>query len=47
MALQQGCAGKVDNQRRLCAYPQHAVYVGPSGGQNDAANWVEKNFACR
>jgi feruloyl esterase len=40
-------AGKVDNQRRLCAYPQHAVYVGPTGGQNDPANWVEKNFACR
>jgi feruloyl esterase len=39
--------GKVDNQRRICAYPQHAVYVGPSGGQNDPANWVEKNFVCR
>jgi hypothetical protein len=39
--------GRVDDQRRVCAYPQHAVYVGPSGGANDRANWVEKNFACR
>ena len=38
--------GKVDNQRRICAYPQRAAYVGPAGGQNDPANWVEKNFAC-
>ncbi len=39
--------GIVDNQRRICAYPQKAVYVGPAGGQNTPANWVEKNFACR
>jgi feruloyl esterase len=39
--------GKVDNQRRICAYPQRAVYVGPAGGQNARANWIEKNFACR
>jgi feruloyl esterase len=39
--------GSVDNQRRICAYPQHAAYVGPSGGQNDPANWVENNFVCR
>jgi len=37
----------VDNQRKLCPYPQHAVYVGPAGGQNDRKNWVEANFACR
>jgi len=39
--------GAVDNQRRICAYPQRAVYVGPAGGQNDRVNWVERNFACR
>ena len=39
--------GKVDNERRVCPYPQQAVYTGPSGGRNDRANWVEKNFACR
>jgi hypothetical protein len=39
--------GIVDNQRRVCAYPQRAVYVGPAGAQNDPANWIERNFACR
>jgi feruloyl esterase len=39
--------GRVDNQRRVCAYPQRAVYAGPAGGQNDPANWVERNFVCR
>jgi hypothetical protein len=39
--------GEVDNQRRLCPYPQHAVYVGPRGRQNDPASWVESNFECR
>ena len=39
--------GEVDNQRRVCAYPQRAVYNGPPGGQNDPANWVEENFVCR
>ncbi|MBI2821085.1 MAG: tannase/feruloyl esterase family alpha/beta hydrolase [Acidobacteria bacterium] len=37
----------VDNERKLCPFPQHAVYVGPAGGQNNRSNWVEKNFACR
>jgi len=39
--------GVVDNQRRICAYPQRAVYVGPAGGQNDPSNWRERNFECR
>ena len=39
--------GKTVNQRKVCAYPQKAVYTGPAGGQQDAANWVEGNFACR
>jgi feruloyl esterase len=39
--------GMVDNQRRVCAYPQRAVYSGPPGGQNVRANWVEGNFTCR
>jgi feruloyl esterase len=37
----------VVDERRVCAFPQRAVYVGPQGGQNDRSNWVERNFACR
>ena len=39
--------GVVDNERRICAFPQEAVYSGPAGGQNDPANWVEGNFTCQ
>lgn len=39
--------GKVDNERRVCAYPQRAVYSGPAGGENNPANWVQSNFTCR
>ncbi|MDA2935239.1 tannase/feruloyl esterase family alpha/beta hydrolase [Acidobacteria bacterium AH-259-D05] len=39
--------GVVDNERPICAYPQQAVYKGPSGAQNDPANWKASNFACR
>jgi feruloyl esterase len=39
--------GVIDNQRRICAYPEQAVYCGPSGGENDPANWVESNFTCQ
>jgi Tannase and feruloyl esterase len=39
--------GVVDNQRRVCAWPQRAVYAGPPNGQNDRRNWVEGNFVCR
>ena len=39
--------GEVDNQRRVCSYPQRAAYNGPPGGQNDQTNWVEENFVCR
>ncbi|MDA2932914.1 tannase/feruloyl esterase family alpha/beta hydrolase [Acidobacteria bacterium AH-259-D05] len=37
----------VDNERKVCAYPQRAVYTGPAGGENNPANWVDKNFTCR
>jgi feruloyl esterase len=37
----------VDNQRKVCAYPQRAVYVGPAGQQNDSKNWIAENFQCR
>ncbi|MBI2820692.1 MAG: tannase/feruloyl esterase family alpha/beta hydrolase [Acidobacteria bacterium] len=40
-------AAAVDNERKICAYPQRAVYTGPAGGQNDRANWVHTNFTCR
>jgi feruloyl esterase len=40
-------AAKVDNERRICPYPQRAVYTGPVGTQNDRANWVQSNFTCR
>ncbi|MBN1237402.1 MAG: tannase/feruloyl esterase family alpha/beta hydrolase [Gammaproteobacteria bacterium] len=39
--------GRVDNERRLCPYPQRAEYVGPEGGADDPANWVQTNFQCR
>jgi feruloyl esterase len=39
--------GKVDNERKVCAYPQQAAYTGPAGGQNDRANWVQANFSCQ
>ncbi len=39
--------GVVDNERPLCPYPEQAVYSGPSGGENDAANWVASNFICQ
>ena len=37
----------VDNERKLCPYPQQAVYTGPAGGENNRANWVHGNFTCR
>jgi hypothetical protein len=36
-----------DNERRVCPYPEMAVYVGPINGENDPANWVAGNFECR
>ena len=39
--------GVVDNERRICAHPERAVYTGPAGGANDPANWVESNFSCQ
>ena len=39
--------GRVDNERKVCAYPQKAVYSGPAGGRQDPANWREENFTCR
>ena len=39
--------GTIDNERKICAYPQRAVYTGPAGGENDRANWVQSNFTCR
>lgn len=37
----------VDNQRKLCPYPEHGVYVGPAGGENERKNWTAANFACK
>ena len=37
----------VDNERKLCPYPQQAVYQGPVGGENDRRNWVADNFVCK
>ena len=39
--------GSLDNERKVCSYPELAVYTGPAGGQNNSANWVEENFSCR
>jgi tannase/feruloyl esterase len=40
-------AGTVDNERKVCAYPQRATYSGPNGGQNDPVNWKSANWTCR
>ena len=39
--------GEIDNERRLCPFPQQARYIGPTGAQNDPANWIAENFSCR
>jgi Tannase and feruloyl esterase len=39
--------GTVDNRRPIFPYPDQAVYDGPAGGANDAANWVPQNFRKR
>jgi len=39
--------GAVDNERKLCPFPQQAVYTGLAGGENNRANWVQGNFTCR
>jgi feruloyl esterase len=39
--------GAGDNERKLCPFPQHAVYTGPAGGESNRANWVAGNFTCR
>lgn len=40
-------SGRIENQRRICAYPQKAVFAGPAGSANDPAQWVERNFVCK
>ena len=47
VVAQHSTDGRVDNERRVCAYPQVARYSGPAGGGNDPANWVAANFTCR
>lgn len=39
--------GRVDNERKLCPFPQRAQYIGPAGGENDPANWLASNFSCQ
>ncbi len=39
--------GVLENQRRICAYPEASRYIGPAGGENDPANWRADNFECR
>ena len=39
--------GPVTNERKLCPYPQHAVYTGPRGEANNRANWLAQNFTCQ
>lgn len=39
--------GTVDNRRPIFPYPDQAVYTGPAGGADDAANWVPQNFGRR
>ncbi len=37
--------GVVDNERKVCPYPQQAAYVG-GGDPDDPSNWVASNFVC-
>ena len=39
--------GVVDNERPICAFPERAVYSGPSGGSGSPTNWIAENFSCR
>jgi hypothetical protein len=39
-------AGRIDNERPLCPYPETANYVGPPGGAADSSNWTAENFVC-
>jgi feruloyl esterase len=39
--------GRVDNERRVCAYPQVARYTGPADDANDRSSWTAENFTCR
>jgi hypothetical protein len=39
--------GPVTNERKLCPFPQKAVYTGTTGGENDPANWKQENFTCK
>jgi feruloyl esterase len=39
--------GVVDLERRVCAHPQRAVYVGPNRGRDDPASLRAASFECR
>ncbi len=39
--------GPITDERKLCPFPQQAVYTGPTGGENDPTNWKQQNFSCR
>lgn len=39
--------GTVTNERKLCPFPQKAVYTGPAAGANDPVNWKQGNFTCK
>ena len=47
IAASQSTNGARNNERKICAAPQRAVYAGPAGGENDRANWVAAHFTCR
>jgi len=38
---------RVENERKVCAYPEQASYSGPERGADDPANWLATNFECR
>jgi hypothetical protein len=38
--------GAVDNERKVCAYPQRARFTGAADAQ-DPESWIEENFSCR
>lgn len=47
VVAQHRTGGVVDDERPIYPYPDRTIYTGPSGGQNDPANWVRQNFGRR
>ncbi|HEY8518462.1 MAG TPA: tannase/feruloyl esterase family alpha/beta hydrolase [Gammaproteobacteria bacterium] len=47
LVVQRRTSGAVDMERRVCAHPQRAVYVGPERDRDEPARWRAESFECR